>query len=1184
MGKKFAFTLIFLAAAIFIFRHLLISTTIEIAIRTFTGEKLQYEKRRWEGERLIYDKLSLGEGVYAEHGEVAFYITKSPFYLEAHLVLTDLDLVVDPKEERAPIFAALIPQRFFGIKLDVEGGRMAIVGDDRPMTFTFLSHPEREKIGTCRIDDLLIAEINYAEKDWNIAWRAVEAPIERLMQLARIFSPNYAAQWTNFKGVAEIQGRTVFKTEGKEIELAMHLEAKEVAAASEALGIFGGGSHVQMDVEYPEFSLRANIDGGEIHLTEPLTAEKWSLVDGKGLLVMERDKEPSIELQGKLLRGESSYPLKIQGKGGAESKEIFWIESEIEIATSSATISLCQPEVGKFVVQADIRNLAEEGLALAWEWSSFLTPLAKQMTVPRGRIAMQMTAWWEEKKLKKVQFENIKAADFYVESSTLPFQGFLEDVTGSLFLHEEHIERADLEIKGAAVRYSQWHASDIGTHLKIEANSFVDSGGKGSFGGISSEFTLLGAVLSPQIEVHLSASPSQWLGIFMEVPQGSDESLIHLFATYQGKKVHGHFSSGEEVVHFAWEKEGSFKSGKISEQTYAPFLRTLYLDSCVMGDFSIEGNFDTRHLTCSLKGQNIRLQWRQLSMELDKLEEMELSCNFETQKWKGSGKLFDAQGKDSASGLTIENFEGNVALLEEGIRLDSFKGHCSGPIEGLFSEGWLQLRAGDRLYWSTRLHFQEGTFSCLKGIACDLEYDASANIAVIRNSHAAIGEIALASQMIRLKDKRLDFDLKVGEWLDVKGDGKRTGDDTFCLQLSGEGNKTALLNIANNKIVFEVKYDKVKAQGEANLLSDTLLCEFFSIEGVLPSEYHLKSASPLQFSFHKGIGQLDFIAIDRATQRVVGEIKGDGLDHVSCFFHTLKASFGIKMALPELILQNGKDALVISTTPWKLDGCFQGMEIHLFQDKGWVKIVDGKKAGQFFSYDWLKELKGIELVGVWKKGGFKGEVCGKEFEFKGRKFEELKGEAEITPQKAVFKNVEAIDTLGKVFLKQIAYDHGKIEIPLVKIQNFRPRPEKPFMIRTLVLSELKMIAGDLKTLQGKGSFNFTNSWKRESSIFDAPIEMLKDLGLDPALFTPIGGEVSCLLKNGKLYLTELSNAYSEGERSQFFLANDLDPSYIDLDGLFHINLRMKQNAVLKFAEPFTLTIRGPLEKPEYSLR
>ena len=562
------------------------------------------------------------------------------------------------------------------------------------------------------------------------------------------------------------------------------------------------------------------------------------------------------------------------------------------------------------------------------------------------------------------------------------------------------------------------------------------------------------------------------------------------------------------------------------------------------------GGFTTEALTCSLKSKHLHLQTETGTLSIDHLENASCLYQFATQ--------------------TLEVSHARGALT------------VGGHLKGLFSQGWLQFKKSDA--WSLGFHFEQGSFARLAEIECDLLYNGATRVGHLREFSAQLDHHPLLCHHLQWKDRQFDFDLQVSHDLVFRGSGERISSDTYTLHLQAGEERTAHLHLSPARATFDVKWDAIAAQGEARFDAEKALCDFTAITGLLPAGYAVKSHAPLELFWERGLGKFHFALLDLGTQKVVGELKGSTLNHVDCLYRALKATVRVELNLPQILVHSGSDRLVFTISPWRVDGVFQGMEIHFDRSQGRLKIIDGAKAGAFLAHDWLKEVRGVELVGEWKKDRFQGEVRGKEIELKGRKFEDLTGEVDLQAQKSLLKNITLTDPAGTFFFKQIVYDHGHIEIPLFKAHNLRLSPEKPFLIRTLVFSDLRMAGSDLGTLSGRGAFHFTNAWKKESSLFDFPIEILKDLGFDLALFTPVTGQVSCQIEHGKLYLTEIAQTYSEGNRSQFFLVNEVDPSYIDLRGAFHINLRMKQHVLLKFAEPFMLTIRGPLEKPEYSLR
>lgn len=288
-----------------------------------------------------------------------------------------------------------------------------------------------------------------------------------------------------------------------------------------------------------------------------------------------------------------------------------------------------------------------------------------------------------------------------------------------------------------------------------------------------------------------------------------------------------------------------------------------------------------------------------------------------------------------------------------------------------------------------------------------------------------------------------------------------------------------------------------------------------------------------------------------------------------------------------------------------ISGSLCGLDVHLKRSgsnhsfSGSVAIEDGYFASSLFpeKFSFLKEIKNIELIGIWNDFTFQGELRGSEIRLKNYLFNEVHAGVHLSPDFVLFKNMTLADPAGTCSIKQMECRRGNnwsVNIPLLKLQNFRPskmrkigsesKELKPFVIRNLIFSDVHAELGNQLQLSGRGSLNFTNIFRKEASFFEVPMTVLKNLGLDLELFTPVSGEVECFLKGNKMFLSNLKNTFSEGKRSQFYLASDLEPSFIDLDGNVHINVRMKQDAVLKIGEPFALTIRGTLEKMSYGLR
>lgn len=304
-------------------------------------------------------------------------------------------------------------------------------------------------------------------------------------------------------------------------------------------------------------------------------------------------------------------------------------------------------------------------------------------------------------------------------------------------------------------------------------------------------------------------------------------------------------------------------------------------------------------------------------------------------------------------------------------------------------------------------------------------------------------------------------------------------------------------------------------------------------------------------------------------------------------------------------LQKGDENLKIGLkTPrvWEtMQGDFCGVSVDLQHSSGTIQgsavIHDGAFLADFLSNEQLKTINGLKLEGSYQGGRFQGTLNGDDVALQGYIFQKLQAKIDYDPIRVRIKDLVIQDPAGTVSIKE---GHGVragsqepwvFSIPYLKGQEIRPsvlrkvgqepKSQKPFLIRTVVLSDVTGKWNDLKSWKGQGSFNFSQHIKKEPSIFDIPATILKDLGLDLDLFSPVTGEAYLYLSQGKIFLSALENAYSEGHRSAFHLASE--PSYIDFDGRLFLNLQMKQNVVLKLAEPFTISIRGTWDKPKYSL-
>jgi hypothetical protein len=226
----------------------------------------------------------------------------------------------------------------------------------------------------------------------------------------------------------------------------------------------------------------------------------------------------------------------------------------------------------------------------------------------------------------------------------------------------------------------------------------------------------------------------------------------------------------------------------------------------------------------------------------------------------------------------------------------------------------------------------------------------------------------------------------------------------------------------------------------------------------------------------------------------------------------------------------------------------------------------------------------------------KGRLFGNKFICLGRALDSFSTKLHFTKDLIQLQDLLLEDDAGCLFVKNLEVRahpetrHWKVTAPLVRIKDFSPTllikgTKGGPLIKNISLYDLKGLLHDMYSFEGSGALNFvTPVNKKEVSFWDIPLNMMKDFGLDTSILTPTIGEADFILSQGRCYFTALKNMYSEGERSQFHLANSSQDAYLSLDGTWHVDLKMKQNVVWKVTEDLVLSVRGTLEKPKYSFK
>ena len=362
------------------------------------------------------------------------------------------------------------------------------------------------------------------------------------------------------------------------------------------------------------------------------------------------------------------------------------------------------------------------------------------------------------------------------------------------------------------------------------------------------------------------------------------------------------------------------------------------------------------------------------------------------------------------------------------------------------------------------------------------------------------------------------------------------------------------------------------------------------------------------------------------------QINMEGLVNISDYKIAFETSLDIKersnlvLELHNLLSPNEKAKMIFAIKDQSLDlinfyGTFFGTKFDLLPKK--LPCVntesvftaslelDMKDVLPFLPKDLKAQLSQIKLEEkIFLKGNllldfadlknsyFKGFITSKNMELQDMVIQNV--QALLTYDQSILKieNFSVADSAVLMKFDQMVIDFGPesfldFVLKNFQVNDFRPslitkvnQPKgkiKPFLVRNLKIEEVKGNLKNADEIKGKGNLQFINTFKRENHLIDIPIEIIARLGLDIGLLIPVRGEIDIEIKDKKVWLKELKNSFSDGKRSHFYFPSG-KPCYIDFDGNVNIDVKMKQYVLFKLTQPFTLSLRGTLDKPSFSLK
>lgn len=238
----------------------------------------------------------------------------------------------------------------------------------------------------------------------------------------------------------------------------------------------------------------------------------------------------------------------------------------------------------------------------------------------------------------------------------------------------------------------------------------------------------------------------------------------------------------------------------------------------------------------------------------------------------------------------------------------------------------------------------------------------------------------------------------------------------------------------------------------------------------------------------------------------------------------------------------------------------------------------------------------------WDQISFNGKLEGKNFSFTDYELDHLSADVEAIPGSVVLKNLEVKDASGILQGKELSFFQDEnsrwvFHSPLLSVKEFYPSllrnvnqmpidAGKPFVLKQFEISDFKGNIQDESSFSGQGYMQFANPPKKNvsNSVFSLPSDILKRIGLEMPVLTPVSGVIEFEMHDSKVFFTRFKDIYSDNKLVKFYLPKN-SSSYLDFQGNLNLKIGLQPyHVIFKFAELLTINIQGTLEKPVFRLK
>ena len=708
-----------LCAVLFLAHRPLILFGCKLAIRTYLPSA-HYEKIEWEEDRIACVGWQMQEGavqVRIDRIEIEPVIREFCFQPKVNVIHPEVVFSSFESQTDASL-VFLYRNRFFSPQLEVQGGEMMLPSSKR-LYYSLLPGENKEEVGTLTLSysedaasaPLFLCHVQKEKDLFSVFFDLREEDLSQLLPLTALIAPQVRREWEVARGAVDVRGQCVVDSAGALVRLEFTGSAHAIALESSSIGIGLSCEECTGTFSYPsseeglffwdKLSASFLVKEADFHLSDSLVPCPFGMTHLNGELQLEPLKEPQLAMHGLVTKEEEQMRVTFSGKGSLQENDTFW--SVIDCLCESPSgkqmqgvLSLCRHERDQDVLQLKIEHADYEHL----DFFRFFIDLPGKCQ--RGSVSGSATWLFQEGVCLKASVDHCLIEDLQIAFTENQISTSIQKAEGECTLARDLSDQwkwEDLKLTWSGVDYIQAdsHFKEAKGEIGMQNGKLLPSFIEGKWGDLSAEAHLTLQEKEPIAHFRLFGDAKALLPLKESKPYPiavdgnlhfDEQSLrVDLNADLVGDRLTGEFYF-ENILHaltlnplevLKW-KEGKVESSKITANSYAPFLSSLFPSVHCAGEFSCQALLLPSEIQLSIGGEDLLLQSQSLEIQLPQLKgnTAHFTYDLQSQEWQGTVPLFDAKVYSHDLHLPFVGVEADILIDGSSLQIPSLYADCAG--------------------------------------------------------------------------------------------------------------------------------------------------------------------------------------------------------------------------------------------------------------------------------------------------------------------------------------------------------------------------------------------------------------------------------------------------------------------------------------------------------------------------